>query len=162
VADIFSEEKRSYVMSCVSSKDTKPEKIVRSYLHRSGFRFRLHAPGLPGKPDLVLAKHKTAIFVHGCFWHRHPRCKRSTTPSTRKEFWIEKFRKNVARDKRNYKQLKEQGWEVIVIWACKLENTKSRKDALSNLVRTLNCSTCKVVDVSEEKRHDSQRLASET
>jgi DNA mismatch endonuclease, patch repair protein len=138
VVDIFSEEKRSYVMSCVSSKDTKPEKIVRSYLHRSGFRFRLHARGLPGKPDLVLAKYKTAIFVHGCFWHRHPRCKKSTTPSTRKEFWMEKFRRNVTRDKRNYKQLKEQGWQVIVIWACKLEKNKSREDALSNLVRTLN------------------------
>ena len=93
MTDVFSEVKRSYVMSCVSSKDTKPEKIVRSYLHRAGFRFRLHAKGLPGKPDLVLAKHKTVIFVHGCFWHRHPKCKRTTTPKARREFWTEKFKK---------------------------------------------------------------------
>jgi DNA mismatch endonuclease (patch repair protein) len=140
VADIFSEKQRSYVMSCVSSKDTKPEKIVRRYLHRAGFRFRLHVPGLPGKPDLVLAKHKATIFVHGCFWHRHSECKRATTPSTRKEFWMEKFRKNIARDKRNHKQLKEQGWQVIVIWACKLENIKIREHTLCNLARSLNCS----------------------
>ena len=148
-------------MSCVSSKDTKPEKIVRSYLHRSGFRFRLHASGLPGKPDLVLAKHKTAIFVHGCFWHRHPGCKRSTTPSTRKEFWLEKFRKNMTRDKRNYKQLKEQGWRIIVIWACKLEKNESREDILSDLVRTLSRSVGTLVDATEEKRHDPQGLALE-
>lgn len=140
MADIFSEEQRSYVMSRVSSKDTKPEKIVRSYLHRAGFRFRLHVPGLPGKPDLVLAKHKATIFVHGCFWHRHSECKRATTPSTRKEFWMEKFRKNIARDKRNHKQLKEQGWQVIVIWACKLEKIKIREHTLCNLARSLNCS----------------------
>ena len=137
MTDVFSEEKRSYVMSCVSSKDTKPEKIVRSFLHRAGFRFRLHSPGLPGKPDLVLAKYKTAIFVHGCFWHRHPGCKRTTTPATRREFWLEKFKKNVIRDNLNYQKLKEQGWEVIVVWACKLEKIQSRDEALKSLVRTL-------------------------
>ena len=137
MTDVFSEEKRSYVMSCVSSKDTKPEKIVRSFLHRAGFRFRLHARDLPGKPDVVLPKHKTAIFVHGCFWHRHPGCKRATTPKTRREFWMEKFKKNVRRDNLNQKKLKELGWEVIVVWACKLEKIKSREEALQNLVRTL-------------------------
>ncbi len=124
-------------MSRVSSKDTKPEKIVRSFLHRAGFRFRLHARDLPGKPDVVLPKHKTAIFVHGCFWHRHPGCKRATTPKTRREFWMEKFKKNVRRDNLNQKKLKELGWEVIVVWACKLEKIKSREEALQNLVRTL-------------------------
>ena len=84
-------------MSRVSSKDTKPEKIVRSFLHRAGFRFRLHSPGLPGKPDLVLAKYKTAIFVHGCFWHRHPGCKRTTTPRNKKGIWVEKFKKTNTR-----------------------------------------------------------------
>jgi len=137
MTDVFSEEKRSYVMSRVSSKDTKPEKIVRSFLHRAGFRFRLHARDLPGKPDVVLPKHKTAIFVHGCFWHRHPGCKRATTPKTRREFWMEKFKKNVRRDNLNQKKLKELGWEVIVVWACKLEKIKSREEALQNLVRTL-------------------------
>ncbi len=125
-------------MSRVSSKDTKPEKIVRSFLHRAGFRFRLHSPGLPGKPDLVLAKYKTAIFVHGCFWHRHPGCKRTTTPATRREFWVEKFKKNVIRDNHNYQKLKEQGWEVIVVWACKLEKKHSRDEELKNLLRNLN------------------------
>ena len=137
MTDVFSEEKRSYVMSRVSSKDTKPEKIVRSFLHRAGFRFRLHARDLPGKPDVVLPKHKTAIFVHGCFWHRHPGCKRATTPKTRRAFWMEKFKKNVRRDNLNQKKLKELGWEVIVVWACKLEKIKSREEALQNLVRTL-------------------------
>ena len=137
MTDVFSEEKRSYVMSCVSSKDTKPEKIVRSFLHRAGFRFRLHSPALPGKPDLVLAKYKTAIFVHGCFWHRHQGCKRTTTPATRREFWMEKFKKNVRRDNLNHKKLKEQGWEVIVVWECKLEKIKNREEELKNLVQTL-------------------------
>ena len=150
MTDVFSEEKRSYVMSCVSSKDTKPEKIVRSFLHRSGFRFRLHARDLPGKPDVVLAKHKTAIFVHGCFWHRHPGCKRTTTPKTRREFWVEKFKKNIRRDNLNYKKLKEQGWEVMVVWACKLEKIKSREEALKNLVRTLTGLNVKSVDSAKK------------
>jgi len=138
VTDVFSEAKRSYVMSRVSSKDTKPEKIVRSYLHRVGLRFRLHGPGLPGKPDLVLAKYRTVVFVHGCFWHRHKGCKRATTPKTRKEFWMEKFEKNKARDRRNSRQLKENGWHVIVIWACELEGNLKRESTLGGLVRKLH------------------------
>ncbi len=138
MTDVFSEAKRSYVMSRVSSKDTKPEKIVRSYLHRAGLRFRLHGPGLPGKPDLVLAKHRTVVFVHGCFWHRHKGCKRATTPKTRKEFWMEKFEKNKARDRRNSRQLKENGWHVIVIWACELEGNLKRESTLGGLVRKLH------------------------
>ena len=138
MTDVFSEAKRSYVMSRVSSKDTKPEKIVRSYLHRAGLRFRLHGPGLPGKPDLVLAKHRTVVFVHGCFWHRHKGCKRATTPKTRKEFWMEKFEKNKARDRRNSRQLKENGWHVTVIWACELEGNLKRESTLGGLVRKLH------------------------
>lgn len=138
MTDVFSEAKRSYVMSRVSSKDTKPEKIVRSYLHRAGLRFRLHGPGLPGKPDLVLAKYRTVVFVHGCFWHRHKGCKRATTPKTRKEFWMEKFEKNKARDRRNSRQLKENGWHVIVIWACELEGNLKRESTLGGLVRKLH------------------------
>ena len=103
-----------------------------------GLRFRLHGPGLPGKPDLVLAKYRTVVFVHGCFWHRHKGCKRATTPKTRKEFWMEKFEKNKARDRRNSRQLKESGWHVIVIWACELEGNLKRERTLGDLVRKLH------------------------
>ena len=125
-------------MSRVSSKDTKPEKIVRSFLHRSGFRFRLHASNLPGKPDIVLAKHKTVIFVHGCFWHRHKDCKKATTPQSRKEFWEEKFKRNISRDKENSKALKSDGWKILLVWECELTNTQKRLQRLANLVSEIN------------------------
>ena len=140
MTDIFSEEQRSYVMSRVASKDTKPEKIVRSFLHGSGFRFRLHVSNLPGKPDLVLARHKTAIFVHGCFWHRHKDCKKATTPQSRKEFWEEKFKRNVIRDRENSRALKRSGWRVLVIWECQLTNSRKRSRRLESLVSELNYS----------------------
>ena len=133
MADIFSEEQRSYV-SRVSSKDTKPEKVVLSFLHRSGFRFRLHASNLHGKPDLVLAKYKTVIFVHGCFWHRHKDCGKATTPQSRKEFWEEKFRRNVIRDKENCKALRSDEWKVLVVWECELKNAQKKSQRLANLV----------------------------
>ena len=138
VTDIFSEAQRSYVMSRVSSKDTKPEKIVRSFLHGSGFRFRLHVMNLPGKPDLVLARYKAVIFVHGCFWHRHKDCKKATTPQSRKEFWEEKFKRNVIRDKENCQALRRDGWNVLVIWECELRNAQKRSERLANLVTALN------------------------
>jgi len=138
VTDIFSEEQRSYVMSRVSSKDTKPEKIVRSFLHRSGFRFRLHVLNLPGKPDLVLAKYKTVIFVHGCFWHRHKDCKKATTPQSRKGFWEEKFKRNVIRDKENCQALRRNGWKIWVVWECELTNAQKRSKRLANLVTALD------------------------
>jgi DNA mismatch endonuclease (patch repair protein) len=138
VTDIFSEEQRSYVMSRVSSKDTKPEKIVRSFLHRSGFRFRLHMSSLQGKPDIVLTKYKTVIFVHGCFWHRHKDCKRATTTQSRKGFWEEKFKRNVMRDKENCQALRKDDWKVLVIWECELSNARKRSERLANLVTELN------------------------
>lgn len=138
MTDIFSEEQRSYVMSRVSSKDTKPEKIVRSFLHRSGFRFRLHMSSLQGKPDIVLTKYKTVIFVHGCFWHRHKDCKRATTTQSRKEFWEEKFKRNVMRDKENCQALRKDDWKVLVIWECELSNARKRSERLANLVTELN------------------------
>ena len=138
MTDIFSEEQRSYVMSKVTSKDTKPEKIVRSFLHRSGFRFRLHASCLQGKPDIVLAKHKAIIFVHGCFWHRHKNCKKATTPQSGKKFWKEKFKRNVLRDKKNQKALEQEGWRIQVVWECELSNARKRLERLSNLVEELN------------------------
>ena len=95
-----------------------PEKVVRSLLHRMGFRFRLHARKLPGRPDIVLAKFRTVVFVHGCFWHRHRGCKNCTTPTNNREFWVRKLEGNAARDLRNEGALKRDGWKVIVVWEC--------------------------------------------
>lgn len=107
-------------MSRIRSKDTGPEMRVRSALHRAGYRFRLHVKDLPGRPDIVLPKYKTVIFVHGCFWHRHKGCSNATMPSTNQEFWKEKFRRNVERDKREQAELKKLGWKVIVVWECEV------------------------------------------
>lgn len=108
-------------MSRIKGRDTGPELRLRSLLHRAGFRFRLHAKDLPGKPDIVLPKYRTAIFVHGCFWHRHEGCRNATTPSTRPEFWQEKFDGNVERDKRNRAAIETAGWTVITVWECDLK-----------------------------------------
>ena len=105
-------------MSRICSKNTKPELLVRSFLHRLGFRFRLHRKDLPGKPDIVLPKHKTVIEVRGCFWHRHQGCKDASTPKTNTEFWETKFLNTVNRDKNNIEQLKKLGWNTIVVWEC--------------------------------------------
>lgn len=119
--DIFSPQKRSWNMSRIRSSDTTPELVVRSFLFRHGFRFRLHVKNLPGHPDIVLPKYRTVVEVRGCFWHRHPRCRQAATPSTNVEFWQEKFRQNVDRDRNTEKQLKELGWNLIVVWECELE-----------------------------------------
>lgn len=123
MTDIFSPEKRSWNMSRIRSKDTKPEKVVRSLLHKMGFRFRLHANTLPGKPDIVLPKYQTAIFVHGCYWHRHEGCKYAYTPKTRIEFWEKKFDNNINRHKKVENELKQSGWKVFVIWECEIKDT---------------------------------------
>lgn len=107
-------------MSGIRGKDTRPEMLVRSGLHRLGFRFRLYARDLPGRPDLVLRKYSAAVFVHGCYWHRHEGCRYATMPATRPEFWQEKFEANVRRDRRHQKMLREAGWRVFVIWECAL------------------------------------------
>ena len=120
--DSLTREKRSWNMSRIRSKDTRPEKMVRSLLHRAGYRFRLHRKDLPGTPDIVLLKYHTVLFVHGCFWHRHPGCPYAYTPKSRLDFWQQKFDENVARDQRNQDQLKEAGWNVIIIWECELKN----------------------------------------
>ena len=120
--DRLTPEKRSWNMSRIKSKDTTPERIVRSFLHRNGFRFRLHVKDLPGKPDIVLPKYKTVIEVRGCYWHRHEGCKDATTPSTNTEFWKNKFAATVARDKRTEQELKASGWKLIVLWECEIIN----------------------------------------
>ena len=121
MADRISPEHRSWNMSRIKGKDTKIEVMVRQYLFHYGFRFRKNDKRYPGKPDVILPKYKTAIFVHGCFWHRHEGCKLATTPKTRTEFWMEKFAKNIANDKKHYEELQKMGWNVIVIWECELE-----------------------------------------
>ena len=119
--DRLTKKQRSWNMGQIHGKDTKPELIVRSFLFRHGFRFRLHVKNLPGHPDIVLPKYKTVIEVRGCFWHHHPGCRQATTPSTNVKFWREKFKRNVARDRNTEKQLKKLGWNLIVVWQCDLK-----------------------------------------
>lgn len=119
--DLLTPEMRSWNMSRIKGENTKPELLVRKTLHSMGFRFRLHVKDLPGKPDIVLPKYRTVIFVHGCFWHRHNKCKRCTTPTKNRDFWVEKFRKNVERDKQNIEALDQLGWKVLVAWECEIE-----------------------------------------
>ena len=125
--DKLTKEKRSWNMSRIRGKDTKPEIIVRSILHKNGFRFRLNRKDLPGKPDIVLPKHQSVIFVHGCFWHRHSRCRFAYNPKSRVKFWQNKFSRNVERDRFVKKELKKMGWKVIVVWECELKNNKKEK-----------------------------------
>jgi len=128
--DVFSREKRSQIMSRVSGKDTKPELIVRSQLHKLGYRFRLHRKDLPGKPDITLPRHKKVIFVHGCFWHGHTDCGRSKRPVTNRKFWNEKLDKNIRRDIVNIKKLQRLGWKVLVIWTCEVHDGDMLKKRL--------------------------------
>ncbi len=128
--DTLTPERRSWNMSRVRSADTKPEMAVRSFLHRRGFRFRLHVKTLPGKPDIVLARYRTVIEVRGCFWHRHG-CRISSVPASNSEFWKEKFRRNVERDRRHEAELAARGWRLIVVWECEL---KKRLPLLPDLI----------------------------
>jgi len=141
MADRISKEHRSWNMSRIRSCNTKPEMIVRSGLHSQGYRFRLHGNVskrlhpkgvLPGKPDIVLAGYKTVVFVHGCFWHRHPGCSETTTPKTRTAWWTQKFKGNVERDKRKYLELKQLGWKVLIVWGCETK-PGSIKDTIEKL-----------------------------
>lgn len=118
MVDVHTKKQRSYNMSRIRGKDTKPERIVRSMLHQMGYRFRLHRSDLPGKPDIVLPKHRTVIFVHGCFWHMH-NCKYGrVTPQTNTEFWQNKRSGNVERDRANRRKLIKLGWRVVTVWEC--------------------------------------------
>lgn len=126
MVDTLTPERRSWNMSRIKSRDTKPERLLRSMLHRAGYRFRIHRRDLPGSPDIVLPRYSTAILVHGCYWHRHPGCKNATTPSTRREFWEAKFTQNVQRDERNIRSLKEAGWNPVVVWECDLKSNPDK------------------------------------
>ena len=134
MADKFSPEKRSEIMSCVRQKNTKPELIVRSLLHRMGYRFRLHRKDLPGKPDIVLPRYKKIIFVHGCFWHGHTGCPRSTRPKTNSEYWERKIDKNINRDKQHVKTLREMGWSILIIWECETKDGNKLIDKLKKFM----------------------------
>lgn len=141
VPDVFSKAKRSDVMSRIRGRDTGPERAVRFMLHRMGYRFRLHRTDLPGKPDIVLPRFTTAIFVHGCFWHRHKGCRFAYTPKSRKTFWLNKLESNVTRDRRVNRELAKLGWHVVTVWECELRSP----DRLSKrLEATLNkrCQPC--------------------
>jgi len=123
MVDVHSKETRSYNMSRIRSKDTKPEMLVRKFLHKNGFRYRLYVKSLPGKPDIVLPKYKTVIFIHGCFWHGHEGCKYYVVPKTRTEWWLHKIGTNISNDSNVETALKNAGWKVIKIWECELKKT---------------------------------------
>lgn len=125
MADILAPAQRSAHMRLVRRQHTAPELVVRKVAHSLGLRFRLHRKDLPGTPDLVFPKYRTAIFVHGCFWHRHEGCRKASTPGTRTDFWLTKFARNKERDKRNVADLEAQGWRVLIIWECQTQRPQS-------------------------------------
>lgn len=122
MTDVLTTEQRHKNMSRIRSRDTAPEKKLRSLLFQRGYRFRLCDRRLPGSPDIVLKKYRTVIFVHGCFWHRHTGCRYASTPSSNKKFWEEKFLKNVERDHRNTAELTALGWNIVIVWECHLKH----------------------------------------
>ena len=132
MVDRISKEHRSWNMSRITGKNTTPELVIRKLLHRAGYRFRLHAAELPGKPDIVLPKYQTVIFVNGCYWHRHKGCSEATIPKTRTDFWLEKFRRTVERDKQKQAELEKLGWNVLTVWECEL---KTDPELTLNLVK---------------------------
>jgi DNA mismatch endonuclease (patch repair protein) len=133
MTDVHSKEIRSYNMSKIKGKDTKPELLVRKFLHKQGFRYRIHVKDLPGKPDIVLPKYKTVIFVNGCFWHGHAGCKYFVLPKTRTEWWNAKINGNVAKDLSVRQSLISNGWKVVEIWECDLKKVKI-ESTLTNLL----------------------------
>lgn len=125
VVDVVTPEQRSFMMKGIRGRDTRPELAVRSYLHRTGLRFKLNDRTLAGSPDIVLPKFRSVVFINGCFWHRHPGCRFATTPATRSEFWQTKFAANVARDQRVYEELRRTGWRPLVIWECDIAHPEN-------------------------------------
>lgn len=142
MADVHTPERRSYNMSQIRNKDTKPEELVRKYLFTQGFRYRKNDPRLPGKPDIVLPKYRTAIFVNGCFWHGHEGCKYFVWPKNNEEFWKNKISGNIRRDSDNHIRLKQIGWNVIIVWECQLKK--------QNLQQTLTRVCAQIKGVAHE------------
>lgn len=137
MADIFTPEKRHKIMAAVKGKDTKPEMLVRRFLHAAGYRYRLHDHKLPGCPDLVFPSLRTVIFIHGCFWHGHENCKYFRLPKSNVEFWRNKISRNIERDAKARAELENQYWNVIVIWECDLKNKLRREEILENVAKEL-------------------------
>lgn len=133
MTDVLTKEQRHLNMSHIRGKDAKPEEIVRKYLFSKGYRYRKNDSRYPGKPDIILPKYHAAVFVHGCFWHRHPGCRYATTPATNREFWQKKFDQNVARDKRVKEELETLGWNVIIVWECEISKKADRNKRLLRL-----------------------------
>jgi DNA mismatch endonuclease, patch repair protein len=138
MVDNLTPEKRTEVMKSIISEGTKPELVLRRFLFAEGFRYRKNYKKLPGRPDIVFIKKKIAIFVHGCFWHQHKNCKITYKPRSNTLFWKEKFAKNLERDKRNQKDLREMGWNTIVIWECEILDTNRKTRNLSPILNRLN------------------------
>ncbi|MFC3632211.1 very short patch repair endonuclease [Paracoccus angustae] len=134
MTDFLTPEKRSALMSRVRGKNTKPEMIVRRALHAMGVRYRLHAKELPGKPDIVMRPRRAAIFVHGCFWHSHPGCRRCRIPSSNSEFWAAKLERNRNRDLEALAKLEHDGWRVLVMWECEIKPGERLDDALTQFL----------------------------
>ncbi|MDV6169366.1 DNA mismatch endonuclease Vsr [Flavobacterium sp. DG1-102-2] len=135
--DRWSKEKRSEVMSKIRSKDTKPEKKLRSLLFSRGLRYRIHYKKLPGTPDIVFPKYKTVIFVHGCFWHHHEDCNVGRVPKSNRDFWYTKLSRNIERDKKNQNDILKLGWKVIVVWECELK--KPNDEFIDLLILKIHC-----------------------
>ena len=134
---MITEQQRHYIMSRIRGKATKPELLVRSWLWKHGYRYRLNVNSVPGRPDIVLRKYRTAIFVNGCFWHGHEDCGKYAVPKSNTEFWLAKVTRNRERDQRNYKDLHDAGWQVIVVWECQL-----KKNHIENTMRGIEHSLC--------------------
>lgn len=149
MSDIYSIRKRSEIMSKISGDETKPEILVRKYLFSKGFRFRKNDKRYPGKPDIVLPKYKTSVFIHGCFWHGHKGCKYSKLPDTRKGVWKEKIEANVSRDKKNYDKLEKSGWRIIIVWQCDINSKQKRENRFKKLENEILSTSIKGVVVSE-------------
>lgn len=139
--DIVSPAERSQIMAGIKDRNTKPEVFLRRLLYRAGFRFRLHRKDLPGRPDIVLPKYKTAIFINGCFWHGHKDCKHFRWPKSRTDFWKSKIESNVERDKRNLELLVQSGWNIVVVWECELppKNSSKKPFDINNLKEKIVC-----------------------
>ena len=133
MADVHTPQQRSFNMQQIKGKNTKPEMLVRKFLHANVYRYKLHDKKLPGKPDIVLPKYRTVIFVHGCFWHGHANCKYFVVPKTRTQWWADKINGNKANDEKAVKALKKDGWKAINVWECDLKPTKVEKTLFSLL-----------------------------
>ncbi|MFP4353162.1 MAG: very short patch repair endonuclease [Puniceicoccaceae bacterium] len=140
MVDVFDSRKRSWVMSRIKGRDTRPEMVIRSLLHRLGYRFTVNGPRnrkLPGRPDIVLPKHRTVVLVHGCFWHGHPGCRHFRIPKTRTEWWTAKIENNRRRDRSNLAALEDLGWNVVVVWACEFDTLAKLEELAVALPRRI-------------------------